>query len=221
MQLNSHAIMAQIDEILHQWRTLRAASQDHDLSDLDNSKAAAMITSLAAAIDRFAPPGSRYLKLQESVLRDFGPTNGHNLLRLIGILTSLRDDISAGRLSTLTELVHADVFSDFLDMGEHLLQEGYKDAAAVLTGGVLEEHLRKLCSKHAIPTGNGSRHKKADTLNAELAAASAYSKLDQKNVTAWLGLRNDAAHGNYTAYASQQVKLLIQSVRDFITRAPA
>jgi hypothetical protein len=63
--------------------------------------------------------------------------------------------------------------------------------------------------------------KKADTMNAELTKAMAYTKLDQKNVTAWLGLRNDAAHGNYNAYDKNQVVLLISSIRDFISRNPA
>ena len=58
-------------------------------------------------------------------------------------------------------------------------------------------------------------------MNAELAGANVYSKLDQKNVTAWLDLRNKAAHGKYGEYTKEQVALLIQSVRDFITRNPA
>ena len=63
--------------------------------------------------------------------------------------------------------------------------------------------------------------KKADAINAELAKAAAYTKLDQKNVTAWLGLRNDAAHGHYSAYDNNQIVLLISSIRDFISRNPA
>jgi hypothetical protein len=107
-------------------------------------------------------------------------------------------------------------------MADHLLHEGYKDPSAVLAGGVLEEHLRQLCAKYTILVTDGSGHpRKADALNADLAKAAAYSKLDQKNVTAWLGLRNDAAHGKYGAYKADQVGLLIQSVRDFITRVPA
>ena len=149
------------------------------------------------------------------------PEKWNTLAPLAGILTSLRNDVSAGRMSTVTELLHAEIFGDFLDMAQHLLDEGYKDPAAVLVGGVLEEHLRKLCGKHGISTLNGTRPKKADTMNAELAAAPAYSKIDQKNVTAWLGLRNDAAYGNYGEYKPEQVALLVQSVRDFVTRVPA
>jgi hypothetical protein len=108
-----------------------------------------------------------------------------------------------------------------MEMAEHLLDQGYKDPAAVITGSVLEEHLRKLCDKHGIIVSQGGKPKKADALNAELAGANVYSKLDQKNVTAWLDLRNKAAHGKYGEYTKDQVALLIQSVRDFITRNPA
>ena len=58
-------------------------------------------------------------------------------------------------------------------------------------------------------------------MNSDLASASAYSKLDQKNVIAWLDLRNKAAHGKYDEYDLKQVALLTQSVRDFISRNPA
>ena len=57
--------------------------------------------------------------------------------------------------------------------------------------------------------------------SSDLAGATVITKLDQKNVTAWLGLRNDAAHGHFTKYTSDQVQLLISSIRDFITRNPA
>jgi hypothetical protein len=143
-----------------------------------------------------------------------------------GILQSVLEDLEHGYLSTLPEMVHASTFADFLEMAEYLLKDGgYKDAAAVMAGGALEAHLRNLCEKHGIDTHrmtpDGSVPKKADTLNADLARAAVYSKLDQKSVTAWLDLRNNAAHGHYGAYSSEQVVLLIQGIRDFISRLPA
>ena len=63
--------------------------------------------------------------------------------------------------------------------------------------------------------------KKADRLNADLSSSNVYSKLDQKNVTAWLDHRNKAAHGLYDQCAPEQVVLLVSGIRDFITRNPA
>jgi hypothetical protein len=106
-------------------------------------------------------------------------------------------------------------------MAEYLLNEGYKDPAAVLTGGVLEEHLRKLADKYGVPTVVNARAVKADQLNADLVRGNAYSVLYQKSITAWLDLRNKAAHGKYTEYTKEQVALMLAGVRDFAAKFPA
>lgn len=62
---------------------------------------------------------------------------------------------------------------------------------------------------------------KAESVNADLAKHAVYNKLDQKNITAWLDLRNKAAHGQYDQYDSEQVGGLIREVRGFLTRNPA
>ena len=61
----------------------------------------------------------------------------------------------------------------------------------MIAGSTLEAHLRQLCKRAGVGTSEQGRAKKAATLNDELARAGAYSKLDQKNVTAWLGLRQE------------------------------
>jgi hypothetical protein len=48
-----------------------------------------------------------------------------------------------------------------------------------------------------------------------------YTKLEQKSVTSWLALRNEAAHGNYDRYTIEQVYGLLRDVRDFLIRHPA
>src|SRR5260370_4051184 len=109
-------------------------------------------------------------------------------------------------------------------MADHLLCEGYKDPAAVIAGGVLEEHLRKLCQKHTLPintiTPQGNHPKKASLMNDDLARADVYSKLEQKNITAWLDLRNNAAHGKYAEYDAKHVEYLITGLKHFVARYP-
>lgn len=140
----------------------------------------------------------------------------------IGILKAAKQEIDGGWLFTVKGLVSAEIFSDFLEMAEYLLQEGYKDPAAVMTGSVLEEHLRQLCSKAEIPVevekNDKLSPKKADLLNADLVNAGVYNKLDQKTVTSWLDLRNKAAHGKYSEYTKEQVELMYQGVTNFISR---
>jgi hypothetical protein len=139
----------------------------------------------------------------------------------LGVLRAVREDIDSGNLARLPERVRADLFSDFLGMAEHLQADGFQDAAIVLGGGVLEEQLRLLCVKDGIPTTSGSKPKKAEIMNTELYSAGVYDLNQQKQVTAWLGIRNDPAHGNYERYTPQQVALFLASIRDFTTRHPA
>ena len=146
----------------------------------------------------------------------------YSIDRGLGMLEAVKVELKGGWLETTKGLVSAEIFSDFIEMSEHLLEEGYKDAAAVMIGSVLEQHLRELCDKHSIDTfieKDGERKPfKADRLNAELAKAKIYSKLDQKNITAWLGLRNNAAHGKYNEYEKDQVDVMVRAVTDFMSR---
>ncbi len=172
-------------------------------------------------IGRLSPPGSEYVESMRKFQKAHGTSWWLLAQPIAGILTSLKIAYESGYLATITELTHADLFSDFIGMAEYLLSEEYKDPAAVLIGSVLEEHLRKLCDKNGIAVEFSGKPKKADQLNSDLAAKPVYSKLDQKSVTSWLDLRNKAAHGKYGEYTKEQVALLIQSIQDFMTRVPA
>ncbi|WP_198175156.1 hypothetical protein [Spirosoma telluris] len=140
----------------------------------------------------------------------------------VHIIQSVKEEIENGWLLSYKKLITAEVFSDFLEMGKYLLDEKYKDPAAVMIGSVLEEHLRQLCATYSVDTtvvkGNDVVAKKADLLNADLVKVGAYGVLEQKNVTAWLDLRNRAAHGKYGEYVIEQVQLMYQGVLDFVSR---
>jgi hypothetical protein len=191
------------------------------LSDCGSDEIQFLITRSLAAILRVTGKSSLYFKRANQIVEQ----NMHNtdkLLNIIGVIKAVKDDIGAGYLESAEELIHGTIYSDFLEMADYLVQEGYKDPAAVVGGAALESHLRLLCKKLNIEVVNSSgKTKKADLLNAEIAKASGYSVLDQKNITAWLDLRNRAAHGYFNSYADNQVVLMISGIRDFITRNPA
>jgi hypothetical protein len=139
-----------------------------------------------------------------------------------GILKAAKQEIEGGWLLSVKGLISAEIFSDFLEMAEYLLKEGYKDPAAVMIGSVLEEHLRQLCFRNSIPIeiikDGKTNPKKADLINSELASVNVYNKLDQKSITSWLDLRNKAAHGKYLEYTKEQVEIMYQGVTNFISR---
>jgi hypothetical protein len=217
MPLDRAAALKQIDDVLARCPTSLKISDELELS-----KSLSLILS---AIRRLAPHDSIYANNVEGYER-YLTSGALGLITTLeparGMLQALRSDYESGYLQSVVELVHADIFADFLEMADYLLQQGYKDPAAVVTGSVLEEHLRKLCAKHNVDiVKTDGSPKKADSLNSDLSAAGAYSKLDLKNVTAWLDLRNKAAHGLYTQYTQEQVALMLQGARDFVLRHPA
>ncbi|MCI0407987.1 MAG: hypothetical protein L0191_05380 [Acidobacteria bacterium] len=217
-------VVAQLDEVLQEFASLRKRSQYDDISDLPEAEVVRFVTRARAAIHRIAGRPSVYVDQCEEIMKH-GGYPGFLARQLSGVLESLRADTSLGYVRSQRELIHGELFGDFLEMAQHLLDEGYKDAAAVIAGASLEAHLRQLCQKSNIPieikSSGAATSKKADRLNADLAGAEVYSKLDQKNITAWLDLRNKAAHGLYDQYSAAQVGLLISGVRDFLTRNPA
>lgn len=71
--------------------------------------------------------------------------------RGLGVLRGARGELAGGWITSTRGLLSAEVFADFLDMAEHLLDNGYKDPAAVIIGGTLEEHLRQLAAANDIP----------------------------------------------------------------------
>ena len=211
----------ELGKIAADYQQYRNLSKWSDASDvISNTQVHQMKTRALAAIERATGRSSVYFGQAQVVLGE-KRNDWEHLAALIGIVQCAKIDIQSGYLSGLEELIHADVFSDFLEMADYLLSSGYKDAAAVIAGSTLEAHIKQLCAKFGVNTLSSGKPRKADMLNADLVKSSAYSKLDQKNITAWLGLRNDAAHGNYGGYDNQQVKLLVSSIRDFITRNPA
>ncbi|MFE2629812.1 hypothetical protein ACFXDP_18045 [Streptomyces sp. NPDC059374] len=172
-----------------------------------------------SAVERIALPGSSYIKQLEGAKSLPEP---YKFIHIYTVAQGLRDDLVAGWYESMVELVHADTHSDYLEMSEELLSKGYKDPAAVITGTSLEVHVRALCAKHGIDieSPNGTP-KKADTMNADLKKAGIYEALQQKQVTAWMDLRNQAAHGNYEKYDDHQVRMFIDGVRAFMLKYPA
>ena len=175
-------------------------------------------SSLSTIRNIYGVDHSYYTNFNEAVYKNY---TSHVLCGK-GILKAIKSEIDGGWIFTMKGIVSAEIFSDFLDMSDYLLKESYKDPAAVMIGSVLEEHLRQLCIKNSIPTEYSKSgkmvHKKADSLNSELSSTMIYNKLDHKNVTAWLDLRNKAAHGKYLEYNQEQVENMLQGVLEFISR---
>ncbi len=217
--------LVQLDSVLNLYEKIKVRTKYSDFSDQNLETFGQFTLAALAVIERVAGNDSTHANQARLVIERLPFPQTQIIPYLAGIVRTLRDEVEADFLKSAREFIQGELFGDFLEMASFLLNEGYKDAAAVIVGGVIEVHLRKLCVKNSIAveiTENGqTKAKKADRLNSELAVAKIYSKLDQKNLTAWLDLRNRAAHAQYNEYTKDQVSLLLQGVRDFIARCSA
>ena len=135
---------------------------------------------------------------------------------MVGIILAVQHDFRNELINNIRQVLQADIFGDFLEMGEYLLNEGYKNAAAVIIGSVLEDSLRKLATSNGIDTikPNG-QPLTIGPLNIELGKGVIYDRLTQKQITSWGDLRNKAAHGHYSEYQKEQVQMMLLFVQQF------
>ncbi|MBI2470698.1 MAG: hypothetical protein HYV59_05575 [Planctomycetes bacterium] len=222
MKLND-ALIFEIDELV-----VIAEKLSRDASRSDSNLGPERIEELSAVasrggqlIRRLYGQDSQYKHNLQKILDRPYFTSMHSndfkhISELTGILKGVQHDIKSGLLSDLRRLLNAEIFADFLDMSEHLLNEGYKDAAAVILGAVIEDSLRKLADGNGVSTttANG-KNLTIDPLNVALAKKGVYGPLVQKQITTWANLRNDAAHAHFEKYDADQVKQMLLFVQKF------
>jgi len=138
----------------------------------------------------------------------------HEAERGLAILRAAREDIAGGYLQKVETLVSASVFNDFLEMAEHLLDNGYKDPAASLIGAVLEDGLRRMCVTNTLPVKSGDN---ISSLNQKLADNEVYNRLQQREIEVWNKLRDCADHGRFDQYESDNVKDMLAGVQKFLS----
>lgn len=132
------------------------------------------------------------------------------LKRLRSVFMAAKDDFQGGYLSSVKDLVQAELFESELEQATALLETGYKGPAAVVAGVVLETSLKELCSKHGIS------HAKLDKMNADLTKAGVYSGLQQKRITALADIRNKGAHGDWESFSNDDVEMMIRDIENFL-----
>jgi hypothetical protein len=159
----------------------------------------------------FKESGDHYQKLNELFPQLKSNHNIQAVKIAFGILNAAKDDYDNSYLFNSRTLIEAEVFDDFLEQAEHLLSQSYFTAATVIAGSVLEDGLRKLCTKNGVIL---SAKPKLDTMNSDLAKAGVYNLLKQKQITALADLRNKAAHG-LGGFTKEDVEAMIKDVRRF------
>jgi hypothetical protein len=157
-------------------------------------------------------PESRYFKAVDE-LNDPAANPLYRVERLIPVLTNLLIDIDAGMLASVTNQARAEIFEDFLDVGEHYLDTGQISQAGVIVSTVFEDTVKKICRKHGIDaTGT------AEPLINALKAKGKLTSNKAKGAKRAADLRNAALHANWQEFDVHDVKASLEFTRHWIAQ---
>jgi hypothetical protein len=156
------------------------------------------------------PNSEHYKAFVEAENHSTWQGNLPNFQRTKAVFGAAKEDFEGGYLTSVRNLIQAEVFDTELEQAKELLQSGYLPAAAVVAGVVLEANLRQLCASRQLTPG------KLDRMNADLAKIGEYNSLVQKRITALAAVRNSAAHGDYTAFTREDVSSMIDEVERLV-----
>jgi len=154
--------------------------------------------------------GIHYKQIEYVYTKNGGAS--YDMPKCLGVVESAYEDFKSDLLEDTKAIITAEVFTDFIEQAEYLLNEGYKLPTAVLMRGVLEDSLRTLCKKAQIVLSEKS---KLDWMNTELVKVGVYNTNIQKQITAWAGIGNSAAHMKIDEFSETDVKNMISGIINF------
>lgn len=224
MDKTTASLLQEIDKLLGQGNDLVNYGKNNGgkTSDEKVKELTRWSTLSGQIINKIYPDQNNHYQKQYSIYRQKMPmdrlhSNSYqSILELLGVLEAIKYELENGLINKIRSIIQADIFSDFLSMGEHLLKEGYKDAAAVIIGSVLEDALRKMAIENGIEIhSDKGKLLTMEPLNVSLEKAEIYNQLVKKQITSWSDLRNNAAHGHFGEYDEKQVGMMLQFVQSF------
>lgn len=218
-------VLQQLDRLIAEGQRLDGSYQldgmGHYHSKLPPADFHAFSTSARSAIARITGTQSEFYAVLPDTLPaqvTFTHAGASFVAVFTGALRAVRDAVDADLLVSLENRLRANVYDDLLDQADALLKAGYHVAAMVLIGGVLEDHLRKLCDARSLTwPGAGSLSKYNDVLYK----ANLYAKPVLSRIQGIAHLRNDAAHGKGAAVNVDDVEDALRQMRRLLTDYPA
>jgi hypothetical protein len=193
---------------------LRTRSNMQNYADLEPKMLSQWKTSSLSFIDKVQGRESIYYQQFSEIIK-------HDTAVFceegIGILCAFKDDLETGSLTHIEDLVSADIFNDFLEMADYLLEQGYLTPAASLAGAVLEDGMRRLCRKHNIVV---RRDDNMNSLHSKLFDKRIYGEEEAKKIKLWTSIRDHADHGKFldssTNYKGNDATQMIAGIRNFL-----
>lgn len=131
---------------------------------------------------------------------------------ILGILKSAGIEWRNGLIDTLELRFIGLAFEDFLKHAAAFNEGGKKMEAAVLASAVLEDTVKRLCRKHAIPSDD----KSLDSLINALKANQVLGKVKAERMKSYAALRNKAFHAEWDAFDERDLRQMIDGLEEVL-----
>lgn len=129
----------------------------------------------------------------------------------IGILSAALNDLENGYLLRQEFFIAGEVFDSILEQAKHLVQNNYKDPAAILARVVIEDALKRISRNEGV-----DENQKASVINDELKKKGRFSQPQWRFIQGWLDIGNAAAHGKFGEYTQDDVVKMVDDVERFL-----
>lgn len=207
---------------LLEWARSEAAKLRHTAAQGDTPAVrASTVRPVAAASLEFLrqhAAGTQFLQSAEEVFhRDAPQFAGPALTGVASILEGWASFVEDGMAEILPFPVGAriEAANDLLEQVQQLLDDrGFHPAASImLAGAALEEFLRSLIAVTGVTvTGKLGINAYASALRT----GDHISAQDMKDITAWAGTRNEAAHGQFGDLSRERAQLMVGGINLFV-----
>jgi len=180
-------------------------------------------TKLLSLID-WLPPNSRNINRLSDEVASLD-NNIPGAKKILGVTQALKSDYESGMFDAFFQRVEANITSDYLEQAEELFNQGTARnpldhvAGAVLTGAILEDAVRRICSRQSPPIDTKKLNGENKALNAlidEIYKVGLINGMKADQLRGWAKIRNSAAHGQFTEFTREDVAQMITGVKNFL-----
>lgn len=137
----------------------------------------------------------------------------HHLKDTEGILRGTIEALKQGLFVELRTQVLLDIQTDFVEAGVRALDEGATEVSAVLAAVVLEDAVKRLADKSAVPE---ALDKEFSIAVAALFKADKITKATKGVLLGYKDLRNAALHAQWKEVSPEAVRSLLQYLPQFM-----
>lgn len=202
------------DAVIEQAKALRTRIQAYARDEDSGSPADAAQAQVCEFLNSYAGPKSAFLEQARSA----EGYDSYRVKTLTAIMDAFVEYLEAGLGSGLSpqRAAQLDVVSDILGQAQIILDNtgNHPAAAAVLIGASLEEFLRNWIEDEGLSVAGRPG---IDAYCKALRSQGLISKQDVKDITAWAGIRNNAAHGEWEEVADRgRIGLMLDGVNLFM-----